>query len=476
MSLFITGATVLDGVSDEPLPDRSILVRDGRIEAIGPASQLRAPEGVPVIDARGAFVIPGLMNANVHLYSEISVESLVRYEGRYEDIIVESAQIALKNGMTTVFDTWGPRRFLQNVRDRVARGDVVGSRIFCAGNIVGFDGPMSADFKLEESKTARAAFVNRINAIWVENSGRHLLWMTPDEVGREMREYIARGIDFVKYGSNEHYGSSSGALIAFSPRVQARIVEESHNAGITAQSHSMSVEGLHISLEAGCDLITHCNITGPVPIPDETLELFAERQSGAVLFPWTDKGLDWLRQHVTDAEWPLWQSTDINARNLAKSGAPLLLANDGSVYSSATRADPPTNSWWGGPPEDESLGSLETGHFYWLRAMEEKGVKPMDLLRAATRNIAVAYRKDADLGTLEEGKIADLVILDKDPLLSAANYRSIRTVIKDGVVVDRETLPERPILTAPLDGPEPEEAVYKPFLAAGVRAPGCPHL
>src|SRR6202035_4635298 len=116
---------------------------------------------------------------------------------------------------------------------------------------------------------------------WVENVGRHLMWLTPEQVGQEVRAYIARGIDFIKYASNDHW---PGAFLAFSPRAQAFIVEEAHRVGITAQAHSMSVEGLRVAIEAGCDLITHCNITGPVSIPQATLELFAARRTGAVVF------------------------------------------------------------------------------------------------------------------------------------------------------------------------------------------------
>lgn len=473
MSLLISGATVIDAVADEPRSHHSVWIDGDRIRAIAPTAELGVPDGAEVIDAHGKYVIPGLMNANVHLQSDISTETLVRYMENFEPLIVESAQVALKNGLTTVFDTWGPRRFLTTVRDQINAGEVVGSRIFLAGNIIGFDGPYSPDFKQEAGEVLGSAFVKRVNAIWVENVGRHLLWLTPEDVAAEVRAYIEKGIDFIKYGANVHYGSSSGAFLAFSPRVQAAMVAEAHRAGITAQSHSMSVEGLHMSLEAGCDLITHCNITGPVPIPDATLELFAERQAGAVLFPWTDSGLAWLKENVPAKEWVMWQSTDINARNLATSGAPLLLANDGSVYTPQMRAERP-KSWWGGPPDDESLGNLATGHFYWLRAMEQKGCSPIQLLRAATRNIAEAYGKGADLGTLEAGKIADLLILDRDPFASAENYRSIRTVIKDGAVVDLDALPEHAILTGELDPPAEEEASFKYFLDPGAQFPSCP--
>lgn len=471
-TLYITGGTVIDGVSESPVENATLVIRGGRIEEMTSSSDAPPPPGARVIDAEGKFVIPGLMNANVHLYQEISVEGLVLYEGRYEEVIIEGAQIALRNGLTTLFDTWGPRRHLMNARDQIASGSAIGSRIFCAGNIIGLDGPFSDDFIRPEASGARSAFANRINAKWVENTGRHLMWLTPDQVAGEIRDYVSRGVDFLKYAANDHSGAAGGAYLTFSPRVQARIVEEAHKAGITAQAHSMSVEGLHGALEAGCDLVTHSNLTGPTPIPDDTLQLFAERQAGAVIFPFTDRGLDWMRDTVSPQQWSVWQSSDVNARKLIAAGVPLLLANDGAVFSTEKRLDPNRGSWWGGEYEEGALGDLATGHFYWLRAMEEKGCDPMRLLQSATINIARAYGMSNELGSLEVGKIADIVVLDANPLDSAANYRRIHAVVKEGALIELESLPLQPILTAPQAETEPEELAYKPFHTPAKRVSG----
>jgi imidazolonepropionase-like amidohydrolase len=471
--MLITGATIIDGVADKPVEGRAILIEGSRIKAIGRREELAVRADATVIDAAGKYVIPGLMNANVHLLVDIRPETLIRYEDRYEELIAEAAQIALKNGQTTVFDTWGPRRALMATRDAIDAGKVIGSRVFCAGNIVGFDGPYSPDFGQAIASIASARFVNRVNAAWVENSGRHLMWMTPQEVAMEVRTYIEKGIDFVKYGANEHGAQALGAFISFSERVQRAIVDEAHRAGITAQSHIMSVEGLHMSVAAGCDLVTHCNITGPREIPDETIELMVRQDCGAVLFPWTEKGMQWLRENTDDGTWTTVKATDANARNLVKAGARILLANDGGVLGREILNDPAAAKSWVGAPEDVSLGRLATGHYLWLEAMEEKGMAPMEMLRAATRNIAVAYKKDADLGTLEAGKFADLVVLDKNPLESARNYRTIHKVVKEGAVVDIDALPLTPLLTRELSDPLPEEACYKHFSHTGQRFPLC---
>ncbi|MGW5714994.1 amidohydrolase family protein [Amycolatopsis sp. NPDC003865] len=474
MSLLLTGATVIDGVADKGVEGRAILVENGRIAAIGRPDELPVRAGTETADFSGKFVIPGLMNANVHLLVNVLFETLVRHEGRYEDLIAEAAQVALKNGLTTVFDTWGPRRALMAVRDRIDRGETPGSRIRCAGNIVGFDGPFSDDFDKRIPGVGSSRFVDRVNAAWVENVGRHLMWLTPEEVGREVRAYLERGVDFVKYASNEHGGASAGAFLQFSERTQHVIVEEAHRAGLTAQSHTGTVEGLRIAIEAGCDLVQHCNMTGPTEIPRGTLELFAEKNCGAVIFPLTENGFKALKESISDFEWTLWKASDANARNLVDSGASILLANDGGIFAPEVMDEPMIKGTWNGLPEDEALGRLATGHFVWLRAMEEKGMSPMALLHAATRNIARAYRVDDDLGTLETGKIADLVVLDENPLLGAKNYQSIHAVIKDGAVVDRDALPQQPLLTAKLPPALEEEARFKKAIHHGARLPSCP--
>lgn len=468
--MLITGATVIDGVADRPLEERSIWIDGGRIKAIGTRDELGTVPVARVIDTRGKYAIPGLIDANVHLFGLQNLEGIARHMGRFEELIAEAAQVALKNGLTTVFDTWGPRRFLMAVRDRINEGKLPGSRIFCAGNIIGFDGPFSPDFFPKAPEVASAVLVNRINAIWVENVGRHLMWLTPERVADEVRAYLARGIDFVKYASNDHF---PGAFLVFSPRVQQALTEEAHRAGLTAQAHTMTVEGLRIAIEAGCDLIQHANITGPTPIPEATLELMASRQTGSVVFPWPQRGLDWIREHVWETERVMWHAADTNVRNLIRSGAPLLLANDGWLLAPEMASDPQYAKSSIAAPEDVNLSSLSQGHFVWLKAMEEKGCPPMDMLRAATRNIAVAYGKGNELGSLEEGKIADLLILDRNPLQAAEHYRSIHMIIKDGNIVDRETLPLTPILTRPLEPPAEEESSYTPFLDAG-RFPMCP--
>ena len=111
-SLIISGATIIDGVAEAPISADSIWIEDGRIKALGRRGELGAPPTATHIDASGRFLIPGLMNANVHLLWDTRIETVARYWGHFDALIAEAAQTALKSGLTTVFDTWGPRRYL----------------------------------------------------------------------------------------------------------------------------------------------------------------------------------------------------------------------------------------------------------------------------------------------------------------------------------------------------------------------------
>ena len=129
----ITGGTVIDGNGGAAIADGVILINGGRITGIGPRASVAVPAGATVIDAKGKFVVPGFIDTNVHLslYGGMRdrYESLVRYQPRQNEIVLEAAQIDLKYGITTVRDSYGMLIPLTQVRDQIARGEAVGARI-----------------------------------------------------------------------------------------------------------------------------------------------------------------------------------------------------------------------------------------------------------------------------------------------------------------------------------------------------------
>ena len=105
-SLVITGGTLIDGTGGAPVRDAVIVIDNGHFVAAGRRADVTVPAGAREINAQGKFILPGLIDANVHLVLGSSIEFIVRHEGHYEDLIEEAAQVALKNGLTTVFDSW----------------------------------------------------------------------------------------------------------------------------------------------------------------------------------------------------------------------------------------------------------------------------------------------------------------------------------------------------------------------------------
>ncbi|WP_420440519.1 amidohydrolase family protein [Candidatus Palauibacter sp.] len=441
-SLAVTGATLIDPLAEAPLDDGVVVMMDGRITAVGPASAVDVPAGTSVIDARGKYVIPGLMDANLHLYLNLDLETLIKYEGRYHEIVLEAAQLTLKSGQTTVFDTWGPLDPLAKARGMINAGEAPGSRIYFAGNIIGFDGPLSRDFRGEAAAHVSQAFVNRTNEAWERGTGRDLMWMTPDSVRAAIREYTGTGVDFLKYGSSSHVEMY---FISFSERVQRAIVEEGHRAGMTVQTHTTSVESLDMAIEAGVDIITHGDISGPVvPIPMETMRKLVERDIAVSVLPITQRRLEALQEHNPDGTLtPYMVVGRENQARMIEAGVSMLLSTDAGIKHPVLLAESATIA----SDTVDQRTKLGEGHFNALAALEELGMAPMEILRSATSHIARAYELEGQIGSLQPEMIADLVILDENPLEGAGNYRSIHAVIKDGRRVDLDALPVAPIIS-----------------------------
>jgi imidazolonepropionase-like amidohydrolase len=442
-TLAVTGGTVIDGTGAAPLRDGVVVIENGRITAVGRAGEVNVPASATRIDAAGKFVIPGLIDANLHLFLNLDLETLIKYEDRYHEIVLEAAQIALKTGQTTVYDTWGPRAALVKARDMIARGEAPGSRIYLAGNIIGFDGPLSADFREAAAPFVSKAFAKRTNETWVEGTGRSLLWLTPEEVRQVIREYAQKNVDFLKYGASGHVDMN---FVTFSPRVQKVIVEEGHRAGITVQTHTTSVESLDIAVDAGVDIVTHGDISGPVrEIPMETIQKLVDRNIAVSVLPITDRRLKALQEHAPQGVLnEYFRVARINHQNMIKAGVKLLVSTDAGIQNPLLLSESNTLA----ADTVDSRVKLGEGHFNALVALQERGMPAMEILKAVTSNVAQAYRMEKDLGTLQAGRIADLVILDADPLQDARNYRRIFAVVKDGKRVDLGALPVAPIISS----------------------------
>ena len=458
-TVVLTGATIIDGNGGAPIHDGVIIINDKRIMTVGPKSSASVPADAREIRLNGKYIVPGLLDANVHLIpwpSWTYIEFLARYENHFDGLIEEAAQIALKHGFTTVFDSMGPLDPLMRVRDRINKGEIEGSRMYVAGDIVGFRAVFTTP---EAIKSVTPAFYQRINSMFEKNVGQDLPWKTPAQVGEEMRKYVALGVDFVKYGAtgdgpptNSEVGQE--AVLRFSPAQQRAMVEAVHAAGKIIQTHQTSAESLRIVLEVGVDMAQHCSITGPSRIPDSTIKLILDKK------PTFYCGTQWRllseaeQKQVRDQKFPGSDADNGNENvdyaleneiRMIKAGVPMLVSTDAGTIDPDVAKDP--HGAWGGLGGHASL--IGEAEFLDMRAMRQRGMTPMAIIQSATRNIAAAYHKLDQFGTLEPGKSADLVVLDGDPLQDIENMQKISLVMKEGKVIDTDKLPHNPILTSP---------------------------
>jgi imidazolonepropionase-like amidohydrolase len=475
----IVGATVIDGNGGPAVPNAVIVIHGDRISAVGARDSVAIPKGATVIDAVGRWVVPGFFDTNVHLslYGGMRdrYETLAKYYPRENDIVLEAAQIDLTHGVTTVLDSYGFLIPLTQVRDQIASGKATGARILAAGNIVGWGGPYSVSFALMPQRDI-TRFQAEMDDAMAQDAGETLANMTPEELRVAINKYLDKGPDFLKYGGTSHWDEPT--FIGFSPEAQRVMVEETHKRGRTVQTHSTTIEGLRISLLAGIDLIQHPEVMTPREMPDDLTKLIVERNVVCSMLASTITGDAW-QKHLKDkaeAEKKLAEAaekqpppktlyderkraedlgTDLetrrsNAQKLIKAGCITTVGTDSYWAAAPEFQIQPKPAW-----QNHGIGTLMA-----LEGLVELGMTPMQAITAGTRNGAFAARRLDDLGTLEKGKIADLVILDADPLADIHNIRKVHSVIQGGKVVDIAKLPETRVLSR--KPPAPGGAGEKP--------------
>jgi imidazolonepropionase-like amidohydrolase len=455
--LTISNVTLIDGTGAAPRQHVSVRVENGRIASIAAGSSQPAP-GDAQIDGTGRYLVPGFFDNNAHLtvYGQPARrDTSAKYGDRNEELALEFAQRTLKAGVTTLVDSYGVLPPSIVVRDKINAGDAVGSRLLLAGNILGWGGPFSITFSLTKDSDL-SLFEEKWNDLLAQGMGEDLADMTPEELRVAMNGYLDKGVDAIKYGGTSHFMRPS--LIGFSPRQQAVIVAEAHKRGKPVQTHATSSEGLRLAVEAGIDLIQHPEMMSR-DLPDDLVRLIVSkgvycgmranlvtgeaRQQHLKLRAEVEAHIAKMPPPVTSAEhWRrvemLQETQDIQYRNAVK------------LIAAGCKATPATDSYLGDAPEfrrTPKTGELEPGSGT-IRAIEgfvELGMTPMQAIVSATQNGAAAALRQRDLGTIEKGKSADLVLLDADPLADIHNIEKISAVIAQGRRVDLPTLPEHPL-------------------------------
>jgi imidazolonepropionase-like amidohydrolase len=303
------------------------------------------------------------------------------------------------------------------------------------------------------------AIQQRIDALWEDSVGPSMLAMTAEEAAQTMRDYIAKGVDFVKVGVSGH---SLGPVepLMFSPEVLKAICDEVHKAGLPLATHTFTVESLRLAIDNKPDLLVHPNVMSVPWQAASDAQKTAIRQQikraadagiyAALMAVPVKLQLETYREwDALNYEGDFWVNQIMNGRRPFMGGTDYETAVAGLREWIAS--DVKLTFGTDAGPDSADLGPVVWGrlgrmHFSRMVGLQDAGMTPMDIIIASTRHPAEAYHLDDELGTLEAGKVADLLVLDRDPLADIANMNSINRVIKGGVIVDRDTLPTIKVL------------------------------
>ncbi len=469
----IVGVTVIDGNGGPAVPDATVVVTGRRITAVGPRGDVTIPSGARVIDGTGKYLTPGFIDTNVHisLYgggNKDRKETSVLYRYMDEDLTLEAAQMHLKHGVTTIRDSYGALVPLKKVRDAIASGTAVGPRMLVAGNIVGWGGPYSITFALIPENQL-SVYEEEFTDYIAQGTGEELMDLYPEELRVAINEYLDKDVDFVKYGGTSHW--SFPTLIGFSPAAQQVIVEETQRRGLVVETHATNPEGLRLTLEAGVDLVQHPEVLAGRELSDHLVREFRDRGVICSMLVNTITGPAWeahlvskeaaerrsatasanegtlripIEREPTTAEkrreaQALGLGAETRRKNAIKlidGGCVVTLGTDNYAGAAPQFARQPKPIW-----QEPGIGTLLA-----IEGLVELGMTPGQAIVAATRNGALASKGLAEFGTIEVGKLADLLLLDGDPLADISNIRQQSMVMMEGRIIDTGSLPSHPLM------------------------------
>jgi imidazolonepropionase-like amidohydrolase len=398
MDTVIQNVTLIDGMGRVPIEGAVIVIREGKVLYAGPASGWKeAGRDFVELDLHGKFVLPGLIDAHVHLSGSGEVDSQFRADdGAMALKILSNAQKNLAAGITTVRDLGGWNELEFVVRDWIGRGDFAGPRMCLAGRFISIT-EAGADYYAGMYRVADGV----------------------DEVRKAVREQVKHGADVIKMGVTGAVLVESGVPGATHfnfDEIQA-LVNEARKFGKPVAMHAHGIDGIRKAVEAGVNTLEH----GTYLYQDaNVIRQMVER--GVFLVPTLKVGWDIIL--AKDSSIPQW----ILEKNKATQGdaeRSLKLAYEAGVQIAM-------GSDAGTPLNYHGENALEV---YW---MHKAGMSAMDAILAATGSAARALGWDSWMGTLEAGKVADLIVHEKNPLDDLrvlADKRSLQVVMKDGLIV-----------------------------------------
>jgi len=402
-NLVIEGATLIDGTGAWPRRGMTIVVAEGRITAVvadGSPEAAAAPGAR--IDAAGATVIPGLIDAHVHLGTDPNADG---WRERTERALTEW----LSGGVTGVRDMAGDARALRPLAEATASGRIAGPRIDFAAIVAG------PGFFADPRARASSAGVEPGEAPWARAI------TDESDIEAVIADAAATGATGVK------------AYALVDPELLARVAAAAHAKGLQVWSHAtVFTTRPSEAVAAGVDVLSHAAYLvweGSPPTTEYTRRGLGDYMGVTPADPAVTRAIEAMAAAGTMLD----ATVALMARIASRDDVGRLRAD--WTFEVVRRAHEAGVDIVAGTDFPADPGSPPSIHEEMEVLVRDVGLSPLDAIVAATRNGARAIGIESDYGTIEPGKVANLVILDADPLVDIRNTTQVRTVIKDGVVV-----------------------------------------
>lgn len=420
----IVGGMLLDGHEAEPIHHSVVVFENGRITAVGNRDTTPIPDHAVIIDAGGRTVMPGLIDAHIHidLIGHGSYARLYKFMNgmeRIEEFMTIAAKQMMRAGVTTGLDLGAPFQAF-DFRERVRRGETPGPRLLLSG-----------------------PWITRIDYDIIPDE-YEIIISSPREAAQRTRELIERGVDVIKVWEGltlEDYQA---------------VVGVAHEAGIKVHAHLYEPEKIRFALDAGVDVFQHVGSAGNPPYEPGLVAEIAHRNIPVVqtiahriwVYPATVEFPERLYDPVYRKDMPadiyaefldsvkdyrrLSYFAEIGRESRNAQVAARQFIEGGAVIGVGTDAASPLNM------HTEAM---------WreMSALVESGMTPMEVITAATKTNARILGLDNELGTIEPGKLADIIIVDGNPLRNIEVLDYVDVVIRDGVVWYAERAAQGPV-------------------------------
>jgi imidazolonepropionase-like amidohydrolase len=415
----LVGGTLIDGYGGKPIPNSVILIEGERVKAVGQVDTLAIPKEAEVISTEGMTVLPGLWDMHVHLmingHSDYAHWDKT-YPSQLESVIMPaSARQLLMAGVTSARDLGAPLKEIIAVRDRINSGQIPGPTLYVSGPFI-----------------QHAPYPGTEYFRWGVNG--------PEDARAKVRQLAEAGVNCIKLIDQDQMTMEE---------VRA-VVDEAHRHKLTVVAHAHRPEEIRRGLQAGVDCFEHTGLATAPEYPPDIIAMIRERTAKMNLGPlfWTPTveallNYEYFRDNPEPLDDPSWQVglpdsiiADIKASlkhpdrlsyyQLTPNRRPTLkrkieqLRESGVVLLIGTDSGIPMNFH---------------SHSTWRELdawVNDLGIDPMTAIRAATYWPSVLMKVDDQVGTISEGKYADIIAVRGDVLRYINLLQNVNIVIKHG--------------------------------------------